>query len=271
MAAKLKPYPEYKDSSLQWLGMIPTNWKLLRSKYIFREVDVRSKTGGETHLSMSQKHGLVESLKVDDLPLQSESYLGGKLCKKNDLVLNRLKAHLGVFACASQDGVISPDYSVFRIICDNEVRFFELVFKTPTYIAELRRSTKGIVEGFWRLYTDDFYNIRVPVPPIDEQQVILHWINDFDGRVRRFIRAKHRLIGLLGEQKQAIVHRAVTRGLDSNVRFKPSGVEWLGDVPEHWEMKRCRYLFREVDSRSADGSEEHLSMSQRWDSFPAIL
>ncbi len=232
----LRPYPEYKDSGMPWLGKIPSHWELLRSKYIFREVDIRSITGEETHLSMSQKYGLIESSKIDNLPLQSESYIGGKLCKKNDLVLNRLKAHLGVFACAPTDGVVSPDYSVFRIRRDVEVRFFELVLKTPTYISELRRSTKGIVEGFWRLYTDDFYNIRLPVPPSNEQQVILRWFDHVDNQVRHYIRAKQNLIKLLEEQKQAIIHRAVTRGLDPNVSLKPSGVEWLGDISEHWDV-----------------------------------
>ncbi|HJY80076.1 MAG TPA: hypothetical protein VKK81_03220 [Candidatus Binatia bacterium] len=239
---KLKPYSEYKDSGLPWLGKIPAHWGLLRSKYIFHEVDIRSKTGEETHLSMSQIHGLVESSKVEGRRLQSESYIGGKLCNRNDLVLNRLKAHLGVFAHAPQGGVVSPDYSVFRMHRDGEVRFFETVFRTPTYVAELRRSTKGIVEGFWRLYTDDSYNIRVPVPPIDEQRMLLRWIDHFDRSVRHSIRAKRRLIALLNEQKQAIIHRAVTRGLDPNVRLKPSGVEWLPEIPEHWISVRAGTL-----------------------------
>ncbi|MGH8069535.1 MAG: restriction endonuclease subunit S [Candidatus Entotheonellia bacterium] len=158
----------------------------------------------------------------------------------NDLVLNRLKAHLGVFAYAPMDGVVSPDYTVFRLIRNGNVRFFECVFKTPTYISELRRSTKGIVEGFWRLYTDDFHSIRVPVPPPAEQRIIMDWVDCFDRMVHGFIRAKRRLIELLNEQKQAIIHCAVTRGLDPNIRLKPSGVEWLGDVPGHWKVARLK-------------------------------
>jgi type I restriction enzyme S subunit len=109
------------------------------------------------------------------------------------------------------------------------------VFKTPIYVTELRRSTKGIVEGFWRLYTDDFYDIRVPVPPQLEQRIILFWINQFELRFRRLIRTKLQLIELLNEQKQTIIHRAVTRGLDPNVRCKPSSINWLDDMPESWK------------------------------------
>ncbi len=254
---KPKSYPAYKDSGLPWLGKIPKHWEMIRTKYIFCEIDNRSTTGTETHFSMSQKYGLVESSKINERRLQSESYISGKLCSKNDLVLNRLKAHLGVFAYAPQDGVVSPDYSVFRLITSGEVRFFEMVFKIPEYVAELRRSTKGIVEGFWRLYSDDFYNIRVPVPPVTEQRVIIHWIDRLDRRVRRFIRNKSRQIELLNEQKQAIIQQAVTSGLNPKVRLKPSGFDWLGDIPEHWNIYTLKQMaiirLSGVDKHSIDG------------------
>jgi type I restriction enzyme S subunit len=237
MTFDLRPYPEYKDSGLPWLGPVPAHWNCLRCKYIFREVDERSELGKETHLSMSQRHGLIPSGGLEGKRLQSESYAGGKLCRVNDLVLNRLKAHLGVFAYATQPGVVSPDYTVLRPIHGDDVVFFELVFKTPDCTAELRRSTKGIVEGFWRLYTDDLYNIRVPVPPVEERDIILRFVNAFDTDVRRFIRNRRRLIDVLNEQKQAIINRAVTRGLDPSAPLKSTGIAWLDDTPEHWVVK----------------------------------
>ncbi len=93
-------------------------------------------------------------------------------------------------------------------------------------------------------------NSLVPLPPLPEQAAIVRFLDHADRRIRRYIRAKQKLIKLLEEQKQAIIHRAVTRGLDPNVRLKPSGVEWLGDVPEHWEVKKIRQCaghFRWVD------------------------
>ncbi len=172
MTHGLTPYPAYKDSGVSWLGKIPAHWDVLRAKRIFREMDQRSTTGREAHLSMSQSHGLVDSSMIDDWRLQSESYAGGKLCRKNDLVLNRLKAHLGVFAHARQDGIVSPDYTIYRLLKQDEVRFFELLFRTPLYKEVFRRATKGIVEGFWRLYTDDFYDVCAPIPPQREQRAI---------------------------------------------------------------------------------------------------
>jgi type I restriction enzyme S subunit len=145
----LAPYPEYKDSGNPAIPSVPERWEVHRCKLLFQEVDERSKDGRETHLSMSQQHGLIDSSKIDKWRLKSESYVGGKLCRDGDLVLNRLKAHLGVFAHAQQTGVVSPDYTVFRPITDDSPRFFELLFKSPAFITEFTKNTKGIVKGFW--------------------------------------------------------------------------------------------------------------------------
>lgn len=187
---------------------------------------------------MSQVHGLVPSKSLGRKSLQSENYAGGKLVAEGDLVLNRLKAHLGVFARAKQAGVVSPDYSVFRLKTDASVAYCEALFRTPMYVAEFRRRTKGIVEGFWRLYTDDFYNIPALVPPRAEQDQIVSYLRAQDAHIARFIKAKRELIELLIEQKLHIIDHAVTRGLDPSVNLKHSGIEWLGDVPVHWALSR---------------------------------
>jgi type I restriction enzyme S subunit len=243
MIDDLRPYAEMKPSGLPWLGDVPAYWDVKRSKYIFGEVDKRSTTGEETHLSMSQRHGLVPAGQITR-SLVSESYAGGKLVERNDLVLNRLKAHLGVFAYAKQPGVISPDYTVLRPQDGAEVRYFEAVLKSPACRGELFTRAKGIVEGFWRLYTDDFYDIRVPVPPLEEQRLIVRFLDWHGGQVARLVRAKKALIGLLNEQKQAIIHRAVTCGLDTNAKLKPSGIPWLGDVPVGWGVIKLARIVR---------------------------
>lgn len=253
MIDDLKPYPEYKDSGVEWLGKVPGHWEMCRVRYLFREIDMRSKDGSDTHLMMSQRHGLIASSKVNDKRLRSESYIGGKLCQRGELVLNRLKAHLGVFATAPENGVISPDYSVFRSRNEeNIVQYFEHLFKTPIYVSELRRTTRGIVEGFWRLYTDDFYTIPSVLPPPSEQRAIVRFLDHADRLIKKYIRAKQKLIKLLEEQKQAIIHRAVTRGLDPNVKLKPSGVAWLGDVPEHWEIAALHHRYSQCLGKMLD-------------------
>lgn len=273
----LRPYPQTKPTGLPWLGDVPAHWDVRRSKYVFREVDSRSTTGEETHLSMSQRLGLVPAGQVEK-SLVSESYVGGKLVEKNDLVLNRLKAHLGVFAHAKQQGLISPDYTVLRPTDLANVRYFEFVLKSPSCRAELRTRAKGIVEGFWRLYTDDFYDIRVPVPTPDEQRLIVRFLDWHGVQTAKLIRTKKKLIALLNEQKQAIIHHAVTRGLDPNVELKPSGVPWLGDVPEAWKIAALRHRYDQclgkmLDTKRITGS--HLvpylrNTDVQWESINVI-
>ena len=241
---QLPRHAHYKESGLPWVGEIPAHWQIRRNRFLFREIDRRSKHGEETHLSMSQVHGLVPSKDLGRKSLQSENYAGGKLVEEHDLVLNRLKAHLGVFARAKQAGVVSPDYTVLRPKGDASVRYCESLFKTSMYVGEFRRRTKGIVEGFWRLYTDDFYNVTALLPPRPEQDQIVAYLRVQDAHIARFIKAKRDLIKLLTEQKLRIIDHAVTRGLDASVRLKPSGIEWLGEVPEHWEVKPLKRWVR---------------------------
>jgi type I restriction enzyme S subunit len=205
---------QLKLSGIPWLTEIPEHWDSLRSKYLFREVDERSETGGEVHLSMSQRLGLVPSEQVSEKRLMSESYAGAKLCASGDLVLNRLKAHLGVFAVAPQQGLVSPDYTVFRSIRSLDVRYFELLYRTPACRIELRRRAKGIVEGFWRLYTDDFYDIRVPVPPVTEQSEIADNLGSALSKPNEAIARSEREIALIREYQARLIADLIFGQLD---------------------------------------------------------
>jgi type I restriction enzyme, S subunit len=210
----LDPAVPLKPSGISWLGEIPAHWEVMRSKYIYKEVDIRSSTGQETHLSMSQRLGLVPSSQIEVRRLISESYVGAKLCEKGDLVLNRLKAHLGVFALAPEQGVVSPDYTILRPVREINERFFEAVYRTPACRVELYQRAKGIVQGFWRLYTDDFYDIRVPVPPVDEQKHIMAQLDiDLSG-VKTANSRLEREIELLREYRTRLIADVVTGKLD---------------------------------------------------------
>ncbi len=210
----LDPAVPLKPSGIAWLGDIPVHWDVLRSKYIFKEVDSRSVSGNELHLSMSQKLGLIPSSQLAVKRLVSESHVGAKLCEKGDLVLNRLKAHLGVFALAKQSGLISPDYTVLRPIRVMAKTYFEAVYRTPACRVELRQRAKGIVQGFWRLYTDDFYDIRMPVPPVAEQHVIMSQLTTDLTDVNIAISRMEHEIELLREYRTRLVADVVTGKLD---------------------------------------------------------
>jgi type I restriction enzyme S subunit len=209
----LHPDVPLKPSGIPWLGDIPKHWEVRRAKYLFREVDDRSKEGKETHLAMSQRLGLVPSSMVESA-MRSESYAGAKLCQEGDLVLNRLKAHLGVFALAKQDGVISPDYSVFRKRATISMAYYESVLKSSACRRELRIRAKGLVEGFWRLYTDDFYDIRLPVPPLDEQREIMSAMTLETAALNTAITRTEREIALMQEYRTRLTADLVTGKLD---------------------------------------------------------
>lgn len=229
-----------KNSGVEWIGDIPEHWQAMRCKYLFSERDERSQEGTEQHLSMSQKYGLVPDSQLDERRMLSESYAGGKLCYKDDLVLNRLKAHLGVFALSSQSGVISPDYTV---LIPNTERvlpaFAETVLKSDRCRSELRIRVRGIIEGFWRLYTDDFNTIVLPVPPIEEQAEIMEYIIEFRGKTKKYKDSLTQEISTLQEFKARLISDVVTGKID--VR----GIE----IPE------CEFVEETVDTENNEGME----------------
>ena len=204
-----------KASGAEWLGDIPEHWHTMRCKYLFSEKDERSQDGSEQHLSMSQKHGLVPDSQLDERRMLSESYVGGKLCDKDDLVLNRLKAHLGVFALAPQSGVISPDYTVLRPNTERLLpSFAETVLKSDCCRGELRIRVRGIIEGFWRLYTNDFNTIVLPVPPLDEQAEIMEYIVEFRDKAKKYEDTLTQEISSLQELKARLISDTVTGKID---------------------------------------------------------
>ena len=209
----LDPNVRLKPSGVEWLSDVPEHWETIRARFLFNEVNLRSITGKETHLSMSQALGLVPSHLVDQ-SLISDSYVGGKLCREGDLVLNRLKAHLGVFALSRQAGVISPDYSVFRKRGSIKMEYFEKVFRLPALRTELRVRAKGIVEGFWRLYTEDLFDIRLPVPSFSEQQAIVEHLDKATAAIDDAISRARRQIELVQEYRTRLIADVVTGKLD---------------------------------------------------------
>lgn len=244
MIEGLKPYPVYKTLDAKWLGDAPSHWQSMRIKNLLREMEERSGNGDGVLLSLTRDRGLIPQSLATSKLASAEDLSKYKVCHPGDLVMNRMQAWSGMFAVAELHGLVSPDYSVFRQSREGNVRYFQQLFKTPQFVAQFAIRSKGIGTGFNRLYTPDFGEVPLAVPPLDEQNLIVCFIDHIDRRVRRYIGAKRRLITLLNEQKQAITHRAVTRGLDPNVELHSSGVPWIGDVPNHWRLIPNRAFLR---------------------------
>ncbi|MFW5727361.1 MAG: restriction endonuclease subunit S [Spirochaetia bacterium] len=246
----LGPNVPLKPSGVDWIGDIPKDWKVLRAKYLFDEVDKRSMDGSETHLSMSQKLGLVPAGDLEEHHFHSNSYAGGKIVELGDIVLNRLKAHLGVFRLSEQCGVISPDYTVLRPKNIESAKYFELVLTSSIIRPELRCRVKGLVEGFWRLYTDDFYDIRLPVPPIHKQLNIVRQIKRETAELDAAIKTSEHEIDLIREYRTRLISDVVTGKLD---------VRHLAPAPKSEELEEEFNELEPLDEAAGEMGEEALT------------
>lgn len=227
-----------------WLSSVPQHWKTLRIKNLFDEIDERSETGEEELLSVSHYTGVTkkrDSLEnEDDFISNAKTLVGYKKVAENDLVINIMLAWNGSLGISKYDGITSPAYCVYRIKGDNNPYYYGYLFSTAIMKAEFRKKSFGIIDSRLRLYSDKFFSIPVAVPPRDEQDQIVNYIKAKSKKIKHFIQKKQAFIELLKEQRQAVISRAVTKGINPDVTLKDSGIEWLGDIPEHWELRRLK-------------------------------
>lgn len=242
MIRDLKPYAKYQDSGQGWLGRTPAGWQLLRAKYLFREVDARSATGREELLSVSHLTGVTPRRTKNITMFLAESNVGHKLCKPGDLVVNTMWAWMGALGVSKQAGIVSPAYGVYRPIAGERLlpAFADHLLRTPLYAAEYQRRSTGVNDSRLRLYPEQFLRIPVLLPPLDQQAAIVRFLDWANGRLERAIRAKRKVIALLNEQKQAIIHRAVSGSLGSGSQNRETGSQWFPTLPAAWELVPMR-------------------------------
>lgn len=216
---------------------LPHGWETRRLKTVLMETDLRNANDGIPLLSLTRGHGLIPQSEASTSSLIAQDLSNYKVCESGDLVMNRMQAWSGMFAAASMNGLVSPDYTVFRPFEPNSVKYLEHLLKTPYMVTQFAQRSKGIGSGFNRLYTADFGDCTAPIPPQDEQAAIVRYLDHADDIINRYISAKEQLIVLMEEQCQVIIHQAVTQGLDPCVSFKPSPSHLIGDVPEHWQIR----------------------------------
>ena len=234
----MKRYDSYKDSGVKWLGEIPSHWKVRKAKFLWKESFAVSETGKEKLLSVSQYDGVLPA-KADT---RSESLKGYKKVCENDLVINIMLAWLGGLGVSKYEGLVSPAYCTYKLIHDTDPCFLHYLYKTPLYLAEFARHSTGVVPSRWRMYTDDFGQVLTLLPPIKEQKAISNYLDATTSKIDAAIAQQQKMIDLLNERKQIIINNAVTKGLDPNVKMKPSGIDWIGDIPEPWKMIALKHL-----------------------------
>lgn len=234
------PYPIYRESGLPWAPRIPQAWQVLRNGRLFAH---RVETGFPDLpvLEVSLRTGVrvrdMVNLQRKQVMSQKEKY---KRAAKDDIAYNMMRMWQGALGPAPVDGLVSPAYVVVRPFPETNSAYFSYLFRTDAYMREVNKFSRGIVSDRNRLYWDEFKQMPSLLPPRTEQDQIVAYLRVQDAHIARFIKAKRGLIALLTEQKLRIIDQAVTVGLDASVAVKPTGLDWLGDVPAHWEVQRLK-------------------------------
>jgi type I restriction enzyme S subunit len=257
----LKPYAEYKDSGIAWARSLPSTWRTERAKWLFKKMNRPVRP--EDEVVTCFRDGMVTLRKNRRLRgfTEATAESGYQGLRKGDLVIHAMDAFAGAVGVSDSDGKGTPVYSVCQPSKGANARYYAHTVREMSRSQWILALATGIRERSTDFRFETFGNQRVPVPTEDEQAAIVRFLDHANRKIDGFIRAKRKLVALLNEQKQAIIHRAVTLGLNPAVTLKPSGIPWLGDIPEHWDILRAKYLFREVDERSKTGREELLSVS----------
>ena len=206
----IRPGRKMKDSGVEWIGEIPEEWNCLKIKWLLDERNERSEHGLEEPLSMSQKYGLIPTKEMDMVPNMASSFVGAKVCYPGDLVFNKLKAHLGVFALSKFHGLVSPDYAVYHSRGIANLKYLEYLFKTPQYIAEFKKKSTGVGAGLTRLYTAGLYSIYSTIPPLSEQSEIVEYLDEKTEEISALIRQKEGIITELESYKKSLIYEYVT-------------------------------------------------------------
>ena len=240
---KAKSHLSCRDSEITSLGKVPDHWKVAKLRSILKATTERNMPNLPLLSVVREKGVILRDLEDSDenhnvIPEDLSNY---KVVRKGQFAMNKMKAWQGSYGVSRLEGIVSPAYFTYDLhgVTGD---FFHNAIRSRAYIPFFTQASDGVRIGQWDLSPTRMREIPFLLPPPDEQAAIVRYLDDADQRIRAYVSAKERLIALLEEERQAVIHQAVTQGLDPNVKLKPSGVEWLGDVPEHWSIRRLRSL-----------------------------
>lgn len=251
-----KSYPNYRASGLPWAPRVPNHWAVLRNGRLFGH---RVETGFpdlpimEVSLRTGVRVRDMQNLKRKQVISEKAKY---KRAVKDDIAYNMMRMWQGAVGPAPVDGLVSPAYVVVKPYAEANSTYFSYLFRTAAYMQEVNKFSRGIVADRNRLYWESFKQMPSMAPPRAEQDQIVAYLRAQDAHIARFIKAKRDLIGLLTEQKLRIIDCGVTRGLDADAKLKPSGVEWLGQIPEHWDTLKLKFATKRIVGGSTPKSDE---------------
>ncbi|CCO22315.1 restriction endonuclease subunit S [Maridesulfovibrio hydrothermalis] len=237
---KLHSYEKYKNSGIPWLGDVPEHWKAIKTKHLFSE-RVQKGYPNEPLLAATQTKGVVPKSMYENRTVEAQKDLHLlKLVNSGDFVIS-LRSFQGGIEYAYYRGIISPAYTV--IVPNKRIlpEYYRYLAKSKNFISLLKTCVTGIREG-QNINYEILRKTPMPVPPQKEQQQIARYLDWQTSKINKFIKAKKKFISLLNEQKQNIINEAVTKGINPDVEMKDSGVEWLGEIPAHWDVRKFKHI-----------------------------
>ena len=233
---------QMKDSGIEWIGKIPEDWAIERMKSLFTERNERD-CKGRTLLSVSQFWGIRPKSETDIADSHiAESYDDYKEVYQGDFVMNIMLAWNGSYAVSEYDGMVSPAYCVFKFRKGCCKKYFHYLLRTNGYSTAFKTMSRGVIDSRLRLYPEQFYTFPIIIPSIDEQQRIADYLDKKCGEIDSLIALQEQMIEKLKAYKQSVITEAVTKGLDPNAKLVPSGIDWIGEIPEGWKVCRIKDL-----------------------------
>lgn len=235
---------EMKNSGVEWLGKIPNHWMIRRIKNLF---ELRNEKNYEALedvnlISLYTDKGVVQHSDLTETTGNKAVTADGyKIVKEDDIVVNIILCWMGAVGRSAYNGVTSPAYDVYKPLHDTNSKYYHYLFRTSQFNGECYRYGRGIMLMRWRTYSTEFRAISVPLPPEDEQERIVEFLDKKLDDVDRLIGNVQTQIEKLKAYKQSLITEVVTKGLDSTVPMKNSGVEWIGEIPEHWNIERLKF------------------------------
>jgi type I restriction enzyme S subunit len=249
MIEDLRPYGQYQPMASRWIPRVPSHWELRKMRTLTTPHNERNRADLPL-LSVAREKGVfVRSTDDENHNVIPHDLTNYKVARAGSLVINKMKAWQGSMGIAPCDGIVSPAYFVYDLSVSNGA-FGQALLRSRPYVAHFGQASDGVRIGQWDLSIPRMREIPLAIPPADEQTAIVSFLAHASHRIERYIREKRKIITLLNEQKQAIIQRAVTLGLDSKVPLRDSGVPWLGEIPAHWEVLQFRRLLSFVTSGS---------------------
>lgn len=256
MIAGLSQYKEYRPTSSRWIGDVPSHWTVRSLRNLTRARNERNHADAALLSVVREKGVIVRDLENDNnhnvIPDDLSNY---KFAYEGDLVINKMKAWQGSMGIAPCNGIVSPAYYVFEFAMAYR-QFAHKLLRSKPYVDHFAQASDGVRIGQWDLSIPGMREIPVVIPPEDEQKLIVRFLDWANVRLEKAVRAKRRVIALLEEQKQAIIHSIVTRGLGKNVERSSAHAPWLDGLPVHWPVYRAKLLFHQVRPPLPENAEQ---------------